>query len=249
MSPKSPAPTRDVIEVPAVMDGFKVLFADMAGLRDSVDPIEAEGVRRARAWAEAADLRLWVVDQAAPADLEEAVRPGDILVLNKADLPSGPDAGLPGLDTVRVSAKTQAGIDALWTAVEASARVGALIVGGLSRRHAPAPPPPSAATRPWRHCGAVSTRSALSAGAWAQSDLRHAAQALGRIAGRIDAEQVLWTRCSPASASANDAFHVEQRRRRSIPSPFLRHRVGRTLASPLALGAFFSALAHVAFGA
>ena len=46
--------TRDVIEVPAVIEGFKVLFADTAGLRDSTDPIEAEGVRRARAWAAAA---------------------------------------------------------------------------------------------------------------------------------------------------------------------------------------------------
>jgi tRNA modification GTPase len=178
--------TRDVIEVPAVIDGFKVLFADMAGLRESADPIEAEGVRRARAWAEAADLRLWVIDQAAPADLEEAVRPGDLLVLNKADLPPGPDAGLPDLQTLRVSARTQAGMDALWAAL--SARVKALAGGDFPavtrlrhRRHLQ-----DAAQALRRGQGALARSPELGA-----EDLRHAAQALGRIAGRIDPEQVL----------------------------------------------------------
>jgi tRNA modification GTPase len=178
--------TRDVIEVPTVIEGFKVLFADMAGLRESVDPIEAEGVRRARAWADAADLRLWVIDQAAPADLMEAVHPGDLLVLNKADLPMGPDAGLPALETLRVSAKTEAGMDALWSAL--SARVKALIGGDFPavtrlrhRRHLQ-----DAAEALRRGQAALARSPELGA-----EDLRHAAQALGRIAGRIDPEQVL----------------------------------------------------------
>lgn len=178
--------TRDVIEVPAVVEGFKVLFADMAGLRESADPIEAEGVRRARAWAEAADLRLWVVDQAAPADLTETVKPRDLLVLNKADLPSGPDAGLPALETVRVSAKTEAGMDQLWAAL--SARVKALTGGDFPavtrlrhRRHLQ-----DAAEALRRGQGALALSPELGA-----EDLRHAALALGRIAGRIDPEQVL----------------------------------------------------------
>jgi tRNA modification GTPase len=178
--------TRDVIEVPAVIDGFKVLFADMAGLRESADPIEAEGVRRARAWAEAADLRLWVVDQSAPTDLEETVSPGDLLLLNKADLPPGPGAGLPDLRTVRVSAKTEAGMDQLWAAL--SARVKALTGGDFP-----------AVTRLRHRRGLQDAAEALRRGqsALARSpelgaeDLRHAAQALGRIAGRIDPEQVL----------------------------------------------------------
>jgi tRNA modification GTPase len=178
--------TRDVIEVPAVIEGFKVLFADMAGLRESVDPIEAEGVRRARAWAEAADLRLWVVDQAAPADLEEAFEPGDLLLLNKADLPVGPDVGLPGIETLRVSAKTEAGMDQLWAAL--SARVAALTGGDFPavtrlrhRRHLQ-----DAAEALRRGQGALAVSPELGA-----EDLRHAARALGRIAGRIDPEQVL----------------------------------------------------------
>ena len=178
--------TRDVIEVPAVIEGFKVLFADMAGLRESADPIEAEGVRRARAWAEAADLRLWVVDQSAPADLEEATRPDDILVFNKADLATGPDAGLPELQTLRVSARTGAGMDALWATL--GQRVKALTGGDFPavtrlrhRRHLR-----DAAAALRRGQAALDRSPELGA-----EDLRHAAQALGRIAGRIDPEQVL----------------------------------------------------------
>ena len=52
-------------------------------------------MRRARAWAEGAALRLWVVDASAAAgawrEAGDLVRPGDILVLNKADLPAGGD--------------------------------------------------------------------------------------------------------------------------------------------------------------
>ncbi|HEY4032119.1 MAG TPA: tRNA uridine-5-carboxymethylaminomethyl(34) synthesis GTPase MnmE [Caulobacteraceae bacterium] len=178
--------TRDVIEVPAVIEGFKVLFADMAGLRESTDPIEAEGVRRARAWAEAADLRLWVVDQSAPADLDEAVGPSDLLVLNKADLSSGTATGLPVIETLWVSARTTVGMDALWSAL--SARVKALTGGDF---------PAVTRLRHRRHL--QDAASALRRGqiALARSpelgaeDLRHAAQALGRIGGRIDNEQVL----------------------------------------------------------
>lgn len=178
--------TRDVIEVPAVIEGFKVLLADMAGLRESADPIEQEGVRRARSWADGADIRLWVVDQSAPADLAEAVRPHDLLVLNKADLPTGPDAGLPDLETVRVSAKTEAGVESLWVAL--ARRVQALAGGDF---------PAVTRLRHRRHLQEAVQALRRGQSALARSpelgaeDLRHAALALGRIAGRIDPEQVL----------------------------------------------------------
>ena len=57
-----PGTTRDVIEAPLTIQGYKVVLADMAGLRDAVDEVEAEGIRRARAWAHSADLRLVLVD-------------------------------------------------------------------------------------------------------------------------------------------------------------------------------------------
>lgn len=68
--------TRDVIEVHFELDGYPVTLLDTAGIRDTDDPVEREGVRRARARAEAADLILWVVDAAAgeapPAALAQA---------------------------------------------------------------------------------------------------------------------------------------------------------------------------------
>src|ERR1700680_171383 len=54
--------TRDVIEVHLDLHGFPVTLLDTAGIRDSEDPIEREGVARARARAAQADLVLWVVD-------------------------------------------------------------------------------------------------------------------------------------------------------------------------------------------
>jgi tRNA modification GTPase len=190
-----PGTTRDVIEVPAVIEGFKVLFADMAGLRDSGDAIEAEGVRRARAWAEGADLRLWVVDRSANGAWRSGAgvtRPGDVLLLNKADRPAGTDAILArepaadGLEVLQVSATTDHGLDALWAAL--AERVRSLSGGDF---------PAVTRLRHRRHLqdAVVALRRAerglaLSPELGAE-DLRHAGLALGRIAGRIDPEQVL----------------------------------------------------------
>jgi tRNA modification GTPase len=191
----TPGTTRDVIEVPAVIEGFKVLFADMAGLRESVDPIEAEGVRRARAWAEGADLRLWVVDgsESSGAWIEgsDLVSEGDMLVLNKSDLPQGSDAaGLMtaavGLERVVISSMTGAGLEQIWNALRA--RVGHLGGGDF---------PAVTRIRHRRHLQqAVSALRRADRGLaispeLGAEDLRHAGLALGRIAGRIDAEQVL----------------------------------------------------------
>jgi tRNA modification GTPase len=184
--------TRDVIEAPAVIEGFRVLFADMAGVRDSADPIEAEGVRRARAWADTADLRLWVVDGSASGNAASAAgltRPGDIVVLNKADREPGADADLvrqDGLETLSVSARTEAGLDTLRNVL--AERVRSLSAGDF---------PAVTRLRHRRHLtDAVDALRradrglALSPELGAE-DLRQAARALGRIAGRIDSEQVL----------------------------------------------------------
>ena len=58
----SPGTTRDVIEVHLDLDGYPVTLLDTAGIRDSDDPVEQEGVRRARQRASEADLVLWVYD-------------------------------------------------------------------------------------------------------------------------------------------------------------------------------------------
>ena len=75
--------TRDVIEVQLDLGGVPVTLLDTAGLRESADPVEAEGVARARHRAAQADLRLLVVDAGTAADVAESE--GTILVANKID--------------------------------------------------------------------------------------------------------------------------------------------------------------------
>ena len=58
--------TRDVIEVHLDLGGYPVTLLDTAGVRESDDPVEQEGVRARAARAEAADLVLWVVDAREP---------------------------------------------------------------------------------------------------------------------------------------------------------------------------------------
>ena len=60
--------TRDVIEVAIDLAGYPVVLADTAGLRETADAIEQEGLRRALARAESAELRLFVFDASRPRD-------------------------------------------------------------------------------------------------------------------------------------------------------------------------------------
>jgi tRNA modification GTPase len=78
-----------VIEVAIDLAGYPVVLADTAGLRQTADAIEQEGLRRALARAEAAELRLFVFDAARPEDAAAAAQwpgPGTLLVANKIDL-------------------------------------------------------------------------------------------------------------------------------------------------------------------
>src|ERR1700682_2243627 len=77
--------TRDIIEVQLDLDGYPVTVIDTAGIRDTDDPVEREGVRRARARAAEADLVLWLVDATHEKNLDEATAPV-WLVRNKIDL-------------------------------------------------------------------------------------------------------------------------------------------------------------------
>ncbi|MBI1683452.1 tRNA uridine-5-carboxymethylaminomethyl(34) synthesis GTPase MnmE [Caulobacter hibisci] len=192
----TPGTTRDVIEVPLVLGGYKALLADTAGIRETADDIEAEGVRRARAWAEEADLRLWVVDAAQfhvkHSDTHIIVRPGDWLVINKTDLvaPAAVEAiraatAALGLHVVALSARAD-GADQIRSALTAH------VVEALSGAEFPA------ATR-IRHAERLDEARAFLERALAETDdvelvaedVRLAARALSRITGRIDPEDVL----------------------------------------------------------
>ena len=191
----TPGTTRDVIEVPMTVGGFRVLLADMAGVRETGDPIEAEGVRRARAWAEGADLRLWVVDRSETGHWAEAAgfyRPGDILVLNKADRPAGPDedrARARAAQAVLASTVASGGTEALRAALDEAVR---RLAGGTDF---------PAATRLRHRALLAEADDHLERGLLrlsgardpelAAEDVRLAARALERLSGRIDPEAVL----------------------------------------------------------
>lgn len=193
----TPGATRDIIEVPLRLAGYKVVLADTAGLRDAVDPVEVEGVRRARVRAEAADLRLWVVDGAGPADRGVAppgvLKAGDLCLISKSDLPAGDavtqalaEAAALGLESHRLSAHRGEDVAAL-EAVLADRAASAL---GSHE--------PPAATR-LRHAALLSEaiqrlESAVAMAGdpeLAAEDVRLAARALDRITGRIGPEDVL----------------------------------------------------------
>src|SRR6266436_2969807 len=77
--------TRDVIEVQLDLDGYPVTVIDTAGIRETDDPVEQEGVRRARARAAEADLVLWLADTPSEKNFDEGAAPVWV-VRNKIDL-------------------------------------------------------------------------------------------------------------------------------------------------------------------
>ena len=108
-----PGTTRDVIEVRLDLGGLPVTFLDMAGLRKTSDTVEALGVARARERADAADIRVFLLDGTLDiGGLEVGLLPGDVVVRAKSDIvEAGP--GLP------VSGLTGIGIDDLLASIQA----------------------------------------------------------------------------------------------------------------------------------
>ena len=190
-----PGTTRDIIEVPLVLGGYGALLADTAGLRETQDEIEEEGVRRAESWATTADLRVWIVDgsQDYQGAVPQGVVAGDLCIINKADLPLGDATGAVlaqaralELEVHRLSAKKPSDV--------------AILKAALTQRvtEALGSDDPPTATRA-RHrvlLGEAVTRleSALAlqdSPELAAEDVRLAARALDKITGRIDPEDVL----------------------------------------------------------
>ncbi len=85
--------TRDVIEVHLDLGGLPVTLLDTAGIRETEDPVELEGVRRARDRAAGADLVLWVVDASAAGPTEETRAMAEsVAVLDAVAASAGPGA-------------------------------------------------------------------------------------------------------------------------------------------------------------
>ncbi len=177
--------TRDVIEVAIDLAGFPVVLADTAGLRDSADAIEQEGLRRALARAESAELRLFVFDAGRPEDAEGAAAwpgPDTLIVANKIDLAANREHLPPG--AVALSALTGEGIPGLIATLAARVAETYDIAAPLLTRA--------------RHREALETAAdalqrslAADLAELRAEDLRVAWRSLGRITGRVDVEDLL----------------------------------------------------------
>ncbi|HET7593093.1 MAG TPA: tRNA uridine-5-carboxymethylaminomethyl(34) synthesis GTPase MnmE [Rhodanobacteraceae bacterium] len=188
-----PGTTRDVLRESIVLDGVEVTLADTAGLRESADAVEGEGVRRARLELARADLALRVIDE--PGALREEdlfagapMAARRILIVNKVDIRGEPprreERG--GMVTIALSARTGEGVDLLRTELRRLA-LGSESEGVFSARA--------------RHVAALErARSSLDAARVASEsatpelvaeDLRKVQQALGEITGAFSSEDLL----------------------------------------------------------
>lgn len=178
--------TRDIVEVRLVLGGQIVWLADTAGLRETADVVEAEGVRRAERAAREADLRVHVIDGADPEPPRGPVGPLDIVVFNKVDQRPAilaPDGSLP------VSAVTGEGMDKLerWIANFVSQRAASVEAPVITRaRH-----------REKLSAGLASLVAARQildddlGAELAAEDVRMAIRQLGAVVGAVGVEDVL----------------------------------------------------------
>ncbi len=190
-----PGTTRDIVEGRLVIAGFPVILADTAGLRDTKDVVEREGVARAMARAEDADLRIIVwdgadTDRAGPGwpAIAPMVQPGDLVLRNKCDAkqadaqPSqAPKAALA------VSATTGQGLDHVRAHLERHIgdRLAATEAPSLTRaRHRVAVTDAAAALD-------LAIARLADAPELAGEDVRLAARALATITGRVDVDDIL----------------------------------------------------------
>jgi tRNA modification GTPase len=198
-----PGTTRDVIEVHLDLDGYPVNLLDTAGLRETAEnPIEHEGMRRARAAAGRADLVLWVVDVTDADALvqwtteEEPLTSGTArwIVINKIDLADA--QALARLEkrfkaehvVHRVSATSGPGVSDLVASI-------ARFAEGFFTSE------PALVTRERQRAALAEVAQALADGSRLADEeageelvaeqLRRAATGLGRLTGRLDVEEIL----------------------------------------------------------
>jgi tRNA modification GTPase len=186
--------TRDVLRESITIDGATLELADTAGLRESDDLVEREGIRRARAQLERCDVALLVTDQMHVRDDLSffdgtPAHASRVVIVNKIDLDRSVAHMdlIDGHDAVWLSARTGEGLDALRALLRNLATAGAGD-GAFSARR--------------RHVVALETvRDHLArtadalhgshAGELAAEELRHAQQALGEVTGSYSSDDLL----------------------------------------------------------
>ena len=188
-----PGTTRDVLRESIVLGDVELTLADTAGLRESTDRVEGEGIRRARAELARADLVLRVVDRppsVAHASLFDGTPPSAtrILIINKIDLAGAPPSrhARDGVIGIALSARTGEGLDLLRIALREAA-LGSGHGGEFSARtrHVLALERADASLRSAKAALATATPELVA------EDLLAAQRALGEIVGTFTSEDLL----------------------------------------------------------
>jgi tRNA modification GTPase len=189
-----PGTTRDLLKVDIQIDGLPIRIVDTAGLRDAQDPIEHEGIRRARDAGAKADLVLWVYDASiglGPEPLDSQPSGGSLIrIRNKIDLlDESPRVTVTStLTEVALSVQSGAGLSLLRDHLKAWAGLGADSGGAFSarRRHV------DALQRGLKHVEAAldGLRSRFAAELVAE-ELQAAQAAFGEITGRVAPDDLL----------------------------------------------------------
>jgi tRNA modification GTPase len=189
--------TRDPLKEFLSLDGLPINLVDTAGLRDSDDPIEVEGIRRSREAARRADRLLWVVEIGS--DLSTALRHvretfgeglGVTVIENKADLVDAKAAAfeVDGVPVIRISALTGEGVPLVGDHLKALAGYAGEGHGALSARtrHVDA-------LKRARESVEAAREQFLGAHAleFAAEELRGAQLSLGEITGEITSDDLL----------------------------------------------------------
>lgn len=188
-----PGTTRDVLREAVVFDGIELTLADTAGLRESADVVESEGIRRARAELARADLVLTVLEHGQQwmpgnvlARMPESI--ARIVVINKIDLDGGSPSRIEtdGEVTIALSARTGAGLDLLREELKRFS-TGGEIEGAFSARSRHV----LALERAGEHLNAARSALATSTPELIAEDLRAVQRALGEITGDFTSEDLL----------------------------------------------------------
>ncbi len=181
-----PGTTRDIVEVRCRLQGLAVWFQDTAGVRQTDDTVEMEGVRRSVRAAEVADLRLFLTEDGTPPPLMDLFRDGDLLIRSKGDLQVNT---LFTKEMPTLSARTGAGLPELEALIgdRFRARVSSREAPVLTRaRHRVAIGLASAEVREARDCLEQERGAELAA-----EHVRLAARSLASLVGEIGVEDVL----------------------------------------------------------
>ncbi len=190
-----PGTTRDVLRENVQLDGIALTLVDTAGLRDSDDPVEREGVRRARAELDRADVVLLVTEEAARNGDRELLREGTatatrLVVHNKIDLAGG----MPRSERIDekeihlwLSAQRGDGLDLLRAQLACLAGRGEQTQGAFSARTRHVQALEAFAL----HLHAATSQLKHRAGELAAEELRQAQYALGEITGEFSSDDLL----------------------------------------------------------